>query len=90
MSSQTVIQIGCQRLEIRTDLPPEHLGRMEKRIADTLDAVGQGRTLPEPEHLCLGLLALTDELLEAEGRIERLEEARQRLEALIRRVESAF
>ena len=81
---------GGQPLAIRTHLPAEHDRRVETRIRETLAEIRQGRELPERELLILGLLTISEELLEAEQRLEQHDEAAKRLEALIRRTESAL
>jgi len=83
------ISIGDTSLSIRTELPLERVRLVEARIRETLERVRQGRPLPERELLVLGLLTLTDEILDAEQRLTRHEEAARRLEALIRKTESA-
>jgi hypothetical protein len=90
VSGTVQVDIGGAALAIRTQLPEERVRSIEHRIRETLEGIRQGRDLPERELFALGLLTLTDEVLDAEARLVQHEEAAKRLEALIRRTESAL
>lgn|GEM_PF-2570916 len=90
MSGTVQVEVGKASLAIRTHLPAQRVRVIEHRIRETLEGIRQGRELPERELLVLGLLTFADELLDAEARLGQHEEAAKRLEALIRKTESAL
>jgi hypothetical protein len=90
VADTTRVDVGGAALTIRTHLPAERVRQIEDRVRETLDGIRQGRQIPERELFALGLLTLTDQLLDAEARIGKHDEAARRLEALIRKTESAL
>lgn len=90
MAETTRIEVGGAALEIRSKLPPERVRTIEHRVRETLESIRQGREIPERELFVLGLLTITDELLDAEAKLVQHDEAARRLEALIRKTESAL
>ena len=90
MARTVTIQVAGRPSEVRTNLQDDHVRRIESRIRHTLDDIRRGRDLPERELFVLGLMTLADEVLALETKVSNHREAGQRLESLIRRVESAF
>ena len=90
MAGTVRVEVGETAVSIRTHLPEERVRQIERRIRETLEGIRQGREIPERELLVLGLLTFTDHLLDAEMKLGQHDEAARRLEALIRKTESAL